>query len=807
MDLVYLSSRLPLTKTFAMSNGSLASTPYPHVSKVTSHHEQVNDLQGFYDTLVHHASKGHCLFGGRLSKPLQSESRAGLTLREPKSWIVFDFDKVDATDAADVIKRLLPPECQNVSYIAQQSASMFRPDCSSWSGHIFMLLDQPVEDQRIKQWFEHINFSQPDLTAQITLSDSEMALHWPLDRSVAYSSRVIFIAPPKCYGFEPAIAPSEAITLVKKRQSALKLPEFTPLDSAAIKNKVNELRQRLGLATLDYNLTAFEGEWVLDQSHDITLLGIKTSGEHYIRFNLNGGDSYAYFIDLRRPDLIRNFKGEPFLKTEDAAPELWKSLKKVAPRAVTKAPLNDGAEILAFYATNQNSLVKIGVYDPAASKLVLHNSGERAARAWLAEYGVVRQGDLPHMDLVFDPSCDVQYVTGTTQINTFRATAYMTREKHKPTPSTLADVPPMADKIMRSMLGNPTEEVYAHWINWLAFIFQFRRKTTTAWALTGTEGTGKGSFVKFFLRPIFGNEMVKNVQFGLLNQEYNDFLEQALFVVFEEADIDAVDNQNTLQMKLRHYVTDDPITIRKMRTDPYEAASYCNCLFFSNKRKPVMVPSGDRRFNIAERQDTRMFQSPNEINALQAGTELDQFADLLLHWPVDELRVIKLIDTQAKKDVHEATTTINQSIADAVMAGDLDFFQARTPSDTEAAADFYNRFNPIGMYKEILEKFTVDAERGVPTIVKDEDLFVLFRTLIPDTRYFQDSKTWRKRHYKGLGLNVDHQHRVPGPGNKRERGVSVQWELPAGFTKPKARQAKDATVTEIATIKTTRSRK
>ena len=187
MDLVFLSSRLALTKTFAMSNGVLAATPYPQVSKVTSHHVEVDNLQQFYEALCEHAAKGHCLFGGRLTRPLHQESRAGMTLKEPKSWLVFDFDKVEATDTDDIIKRFLPPECRNVSYIAQLSASMFKPDVTSWSGHIFMLLDEPIEDVRLKQWFETLNFSVPALTESLSLSDSEMALHWPLDRSVAYS--------------------------------------------------------------------------------------------------------------------------------------------------------------------------------------------------------------------------------------------------------------------------------------------------------------------------------------------------------------------------------------------------------------------------------------------------------------------------------------------------------------------------------------------------------------------------------------------------------------------------------------------
>lgn len=794
MHVVFLSSRLPLTKTFAKTNGVMAATPYPHVVKVTSHHEQAHSLQDFADLLTKHASQGHCLFNGQLTKPLKAESRAGLTARTTKDWIVFDFDKVEAKDAAEVVKNYLPKECQNVSYIAQLSASMYRPDVSTWSGHIFMLLKDPIEEGRLKQWFELLNFTVPALTTQLSLSDSEQALHWPLDRTVAYNSKLIFIAPPKCFGFTPNV--TKSIEVVKKKQSHLTIGAFTPIDSHMIRVKINDLRRAIGLDEIAYQLTPFEGESVLDNCGECHIHGVKTSGDHYIRFNLNGGDSYAYFIDLRRPEVIRNFKGEPFLKTEEAAPDLWKSLRKAAPRAVNKTPLDEGTEILAFYATNQSSTVKIGSYSPVTNDLVLNNSGERAARAWLAEYGVVKQGDLPHMDLVFDPTCDIQYVTGTTQINDFKATRFMTRERTKDADSSLKDMPPMLDKIMRSMLGNPTEEIYWHFVNWIAHVYKYRTKTTTAWVLSGTEGTGKGSFVKYYLTPIFGSAAVKVVQYGLLNQEFNDFIEKALFVIFEEADATAAQNQPALMAKLRHIITDSPVMIRKMRTDPFEAPSYVNCLFFSNKMTPVLLPSGDRRFNITEHQPTRMFLTPNELKDLKSGKELDTFADILQRWPLDEEKVTQLIDTETRANIHEATTSINQLIAEAVQKGDLQFFIDRMPSDAEAQADYHNRFNPIGMFKTMLDSCLEHAAAGQPMVVKDEDLFVLFRTLIPDTRYFQDSKTWRKRHYKALGLDVEKQHRLVGSWDKRERGVLVEWKLPEDVSAP-AKAKGDGKVTPI----------
>lgn len=786
MQHTYLSARLSLTKTFAQTNDALATTPYPHVVKVTSHHEQANTLEQWLKQLKQHAAQGHCIFKGQLKRPLDNESRAGLTEHTPHDWVVFDFDKVQATSAADAIKQYLPPECQNVSYIAQLSASMFLPNTATWSGHVFMQLAEPVDEQTLRQWFERINFSNPALAAQVKLSDSQRALRWPLDRTVAYSSKLIFIAPPKCYGFKPAI--DEHITLIKKAQNKLRIALFTPVTADEMKDKLNALRNAIGLAPLVYNLTPFkDGSVVMqDPEGEILVHDIKTSGQHYIRFNLNGGDSYAYFIDLRAPELIRNFKGEPYLKTEAAAPDLWKSLKKVAPRAVARTPLNEGIEVLGFYATNQSSKIMIGQYDHGAQMLQLHGSTETAARAWFADFGVTGSGLLSHKDLVFDPQCDVQYATDALAINLFKPTGYMMQPRSSTSASKLDDLPPTIRKTLTSMLGNPNDDILAHFINWIAYVYQFRKKTETAWVLSGTEGTGKGTFVKYVLRPLFGNEQVVSVQYGLLNGEFNGYLERALFVVFEEADMQAAENQAALAAKLRHIITDSPIEIRKMRTDPYSAPSYCNCLFFSNKRTPVHISANDRRFNIADWQDQRVYFTPNEYHALEQGTELEAFADLLARWPVELAAVRTLVETDNRKAVHEATTSINQLIADAVVIGDLQFFADRMPTDAEAAADYFNRFNPLGMYKDLLSRFAAEAKANQPSIVTADDLFVLFRTLIPDTRFFQDSKTWRMRHYKSLGLNVTKQHRDPKNWSNRIRGMQVEWTPTEDITVPDA---------------------
>lgn len=794
-QLVFLGSTLPLTKTFSVEpSGAILSAPYPQVSKVTSYHEPVKNLTDMLKHIQHHAKAGHCLYGGQLQRPLQHESRAGLADKQPRDWIVFDFDKVDGKSPEDVVKRYLPAACQNVSFIAQLSPSMFKPGTDKWSGHIFMLLKTPTDELDIKQWFEYINFSTPALEKQFRLSDSEHALHWPLDRVVAYTARIIYIAPPKCHGFEPAV--TDPNKLVTRKQTHLVIPKFTPVTHEQIRGKINELRAAIGLDPLVYELTNLGGEDVLKNASVCEVHGIRTSGDHFLRFNLNGGDSYAYFIDLRNPSLVRNFKGEPSLRTEDVAPELYKSLRKHAPRVVAKQPLDEGTEVLAFYATNQGSPVKIGTFNPGQRKLTLHTASETSAKSWQLEYGLPPRPLLPHMDIVFNPKLDTQYVPGSTLINSFRATDFMVKERGS-MPSNTREIPATIDKTMRSMLGDPTTEVYEHFLNWLAFIFQYREKSQTAWVISGTTGTGKGVFVRNILTPLFGTEHVKTVQFGLVMTNFNAYLDNALFVIFEEADVAAVSNPAELTAKLNHYITDSPIEINQKNARTYAADNYSNFLLFTNTKAAATIRSDNRRINIAERQEKSIFYTPNELRSILAGDDLDAFADVLQRWPVNMLNVRKLVKTQAAVDMHESSTTINQLVAEAIMAGDLQFFIDRTPSAVEAEGDFGNRANPSLIYKDVLDRSIAAARHKRPMVLTDPDIYVLFRMMIPDPRYFQDSKTWRMRHYKALGLDVSKQHRLPGDSNTRVRGLEVKWQIPSDMPQATTPRKPESVVTPI----------
>ena len=772
MRVVFLSARLPLTKTIACHAGMYAVAPYPQVSRLTSHHETTADLRGFAKLLAAHADAGHCLFNGQLQQLLADESRAGKTLKgAPREWVVFDFDKVEAASAEDAITKYLPAACHTVSYIEQRSSSMFRPDAKKWSGHVFMQLKTASTEKELKAWFESINFTNPALSEELGLTDSGIALHWPLDRTAAQDSKLIYIAPPRCHGFAPACTAAEAIRFVKKRNATLALPSFTHIERSQIEQRITDLRAAMGLPPRALSTRRFEDGEVLIDAEPGVISDVKAMGNHYIKFNLNGGDSLGYWIDLRNPAVIKNFKGEPWLLTKEVDEKFYKKLAGVAPAAVAKPPLDEGGEVLAFFATNDQATVKTGTWLPATRELRLDTSNLTAASAWLAAFGAIQRGPLPHYDVVFDPQSDLQYVEGHPVINKFRSTDYMVRARSKPDASRLEELPPVIGKTLRSMLGNPDDATLAHYLNWLACIFQQRRKTGAAWVHSGIEGTGKSQFVQRVLAPIFGSDVVRTSIFTLAQTQFNAYLDGALIVVFEEATMSAVENNAELMAKLKHWITDEMVAIHAKGRDPVDKKTYCNFIFNSNERNPVIASETNRRFNFSNRQEQRLVYTPNEYLALARGDELDAFADLLQRWTVDEAALQRVVQTDTAQLIHEQTTPINALIAEAIRQGDVEFFLDRMPSDAEAAGDFHGRFNPVGLFKGLIDGVLA----GEHDYLTYEDMYVLFRTLIPDPRFFQDSKTWRMRHFNALGLKCK---RIRIDNDSRAYGMKVEWRIP-----------------------------
>lgn len=759
MQLTFLSARVPMSKTIAYSRGDdvYTTSHYPMVRNVTSHTADFHDLRTMVDALREHAQQGHALLFGNLKRQLVDESRAGMAdkglLHE---WVCFDYDKIDYEPSLDgaieALQDTLPQEVLDADIYIQLSPSCYNPRASRLSFHAFALINPPISTRALKDWLTYLNFNNEVLASEIDLTNSGAALTFTLDRCIADPSRIIYIAPPRCVGFEPKL--KETDLFIEGHKRAITIPELS-IGKEEENAKLYELRAAAGFKDGPLRTRKIGGDIVLEKTEAGLITDIKPSGSRYIRFNLNGGDSLAYYIDLDRPQLIGNFKGEPFLFTEQVDKNLYKQLAKAAKSKPTVVSAKDGVEPLAFYATNHGSTIYIGQYNRGDDKMRIEPSSPTAALSWLAQHGVVTQGFLPHYDLVYDVNSDIRYEEGYPVINLYEQTKFIKQWGDAPRTlpfeksiEELAEHCPTIHATLYSvMAGNG--RAMRMFINWLAYIFQNRVKAGTAWLLWGVEGSGKGLLLGKVLEPLFGEENTTQLMFSNLDGDFNSLLEGKLLVNIDEAELSKSRDGDEVMAKLRNWITEPTMVINTKHVKERSVPSFVNFIVFANSYRPLRISASDRRWHVAPRQENRWFPTSNQIAILEQGEELPKLAEILGTLIVNEELVRKPDENVERERLYESTHSLIDLCATAIVKGDSNFFFDARPSDTVVAATKGSEDLPLAEYDDLLRAMRA----GTFNILTFEDLYILFRVVTYEAKGFPESQTKQKSLFRRFGLS------------------------------------------------------
>ena len=713
MQLTFLeaASGQRLSKRHSVTNGF---TPYPHVKNVNSHEHTIpldgTGLAMLERLMRDHSTNGHCLLKGGLKRPLENESRAGKTDRVAYSnLLVLDIDgitlpghtnpktfsKHDVSSLAKTIMRELPPAVQDCSFIAQASASLGLKG-EKISLHIFILLSHAMPAKALKLWFQHCNFESKLFSSQLELSSNGHSLKYPLDISVADNSKLIFIAPPTFEDgtHDPFTDCDERIVCVSGITDTLDLgklmsdisPEVVHQRSNEHKNKLrvkrgfNAKKEKLTIATVNN-----KSEEILSNPDRMSITVYDDSHPNFIHCNVNGGDSNAYYFKLEDPTYMFNFKGEPIWSIEQADPDFYKTLFDVYQKEMAKEGRATFPVALRDYYTDTHYN---GVFDPNLNQFSenfpLMPCASSSIEGFMRSHGRSRPDFVPDARVVFDPASDEAAVNLSTVpyfVNMFRKTEYLlSNREHEPLSmgdsAKIADSCPLIYKLMTHILGGQSLEV-EHFTNWLAYIFQTRKKAMTAWVLQGVPGTGKGIFYTKVLRPLFGNEHVPMRALQNIEEQFNLYMRQALFLVVDEFHM-ASANSGAMKIadKLKNAITENTMTIRAMRSNQVEMPNYTNFIFLTNRMDAVKIEEGDRRYNIAPRQEQKLEHVyPEVIEGIDdISAELHKFAALLRNYKVNKQLVRTPIANSAKAQMAQVTMSVMEEFFAAVRHSDLSFF-------------------------------------------------------------------------------------------------------------------------------------
>jgi hypothetical protein len=805
MQLEFLQAPEQLTKSYTKTSSGVVKTPYPMTWEFTSIAEQCTSLQQFESLIKQHAAQGHCLLKGSIARPLVRESRAGSTdTNAVTEWIVLDLDGLPdtidmlapsgATQQLPLTIDLFLQELglQDISYIIQWSASYGISD-KKIRAHIFMLLDKPYAAPLLKQWLIQKNHEVPILRGSMGLTKTGNSISWPLDISACQNDKLIYIAPPTLKGLKDPMGKQPRIQLVKKLTNKLSLNGIvnTTTKNKELTNKrVDELREETGLPKRKHLTKMVGSTEVMLKPDECIVTDVKVE-RGFVYFNLNGGDSWAYYHPEDNPDYIHNFKGEPSYLTKELLPDYWQQLTGSGSSTRTSS---SGLLYLAF-CDRQTGVYWRGTYDQNSDVLdIVPAKNETQLRHFAKQYGVPMGDFVPEWDLTFDPNDTVRVDPSNRIVNKFQPTQYMLNVGTKMPKA----VPKTIFKVIDNALGNDPD-ILVHFINWLGAVVQTRDRTRTAWVLHGTHGTGKGILTSKILRPLFGAHTATR-RMEELNEKYNHFMEGSFLVFVDEVQTKALQNERGVMAKLKNFITESTVAIRAMYANATEVRNHTNWIFMSNMSDPISIDKEDRRFNVGKYQPNKLIITDAELALIDK--ELQTFYDYLANMPVDFDKAGQVIHSDDRDTMISISESSIDTVGSALLEGSFEFFLEQLPTDKSHERNTL-QMNKVTDYTELLKALMLRTAPNGQCNITREELRTLFDFTIGGVPQSPNKFTALLKHHR---IHLD----VVWVGSKSVRGIKVTWKDVNQFSAytsmhfapaPAAKQSTAATATKKPTKK------
>lgn len=703
----------PLAKVFTPDG----VTPYPLAKKLHSiEHTYSNDADGieeFYSDLKVHAREGHALLKGGLQRPLVNESRRGLwDQRKTTTWLVVDIDKISFAslnllpgDSLSTIERrivsYLPEPFQMASRIVHASSS-FRMSQQTTSIHLFYLLNQEYNTEVLKDYILELNFRNPFANA-LRLSGSAQSVLWVIDPAIVDNTRIVYIADPLFENVDNPY-PESRFELVKSSRPVLNLQEeIENLDFSKTTEKkrktLNRLRKENNLAPYRprlQNVLIDNQIFKVCTNPEQLKMEFVRQNESWVYYNVNDGDSNAYYVWKSNPNIVWNFKGEPPFLFKEANEEVYQwHITHFSDDIVytVRAICFRDFKTDRFYA---------GLYDYQKDEFVqIARVKKENIKGFMAQHGEVLAStdSIQTWDYIFDPTSGKVLDLERKIANRFSPTELL----KQPDALDFGDsydtwsieqfekTTPVIYRVIKSITGD-CPVCMRHFMNWLAFIYQRREKTKTAWVFSGTQGTGKGAFFSLIARGIFGEycagKTVENIE-----EKFNDYLETSLLVCIEEFKIADSKTPNKLKNLMNTYITEPVMTIRAMQENQKEVISYSNFIIFTNELEIMPLHEQERRYNVAPRQEISLPQRYGPIIKHQIKNEVPQelaaFTAILRGFPVDEYHAETPLENEAKELMRDMSKTTIHQFTTALRIGDYEYFLEIFNVDPPLAGDDY----------------------------------------------------------------------------------------------------------------------
>lgn len=210
-------------------------------------------------------------------------------------------------------------------------------------------------------------------------------------------------------------------------------------------------------------------------------------------------------------------------------------------------------------------------------------------------------------------------------------------------------------EVIYNLCDNNVEQ-YTYICKWLAWIITHPLdRIPTALIFQGVQGSGKTAFTDLVLKPLFETNM-RYINQVDIDSDFNDFMFGVQLIIANE--VIHNDNKMVVSDKLKNYVADNNIPLKRKFKNTLNIKNYCNFIFQTNNMLPLRMDADDRRYSV--------FKSSNKIDIKivkilekqckdETFEEVKAFLYYLLTLEVNKDEVLRPIFTDAKKEILEAS--------------------------------------------------------------------------------------------------------------------------------------------------------
>lgn len=807
---------------------------FPLVNQISSvdleFPRSLEGLKKLAQELPRFGKDGQATHIGPFVRQLANESRRNMVKKDaPLSKLILDIDGVslpglalnstaidknDVEAMAEIVVSHLPEAFHDTSYVALASSSCGLKGADRANVHLHFFLSHDLTPRSASVLLQSLNLDDGFFESRISLTGSSSALNWPIDPVTSQNSRIIYIAPPTFDDVNDDPFKGVAgnrIALHEGAKDVLDVRTVMPSISDIEKKKRVTITNLRNIAGLPGKKNRFSSIKVtgLDGTESTTNVLVNpdkrkmeyySETDEYVRYDIEGGDSHAYWVYKHAPGIVYSFKPEEYpLSFEAIDPDTykWHVDNYVVPlKNCSDSPFIPPVPVVFLdYLTDclYKMLVTPGCeqfhVDDITRAPVLTNMTN--AKQFMEFFGAALPDPIPQWDYRFDPTDDTVIDVKKRFVNKFMLPPLMSVEpldelKYKSAKDLFGYAQEHCPWIARTILSVCGDDITSctKFLEWLAYIFQHRSKTQTAWIFHGTHGTGKGLLYNSIMRPLFTHyvTMVTMRQFEDMD---NSWAASTLIACVDEFRLFSSSNPESIENALKNMITEPTTQIRKLYSSPIEVPSYLNLILFSNEHDSIRLDPNDRRYSVAPRQENPLAQRyPNWRDGVIQGieSELGLFARGLGTIEVNEVSVRTPLLNAAKEELRKAAATSEGDFFAALQSGDLEYFTDNIMIDKRG-----DSILNLSAAEVVLKRWLRDARSNQPLFAPLEDVLDIRNAILSMGRpinMVQLGKSLSRRGFETVRRSL---------GTVRKRGIDIT----IGLAPDKVHQLQRAYLTDI----------